>query len=465
MKFLVFGTGEYYNRYKIWFVREDIIALIDNSKEKQGQYIDGIFVIPPEAVFQYEFDAIIILSFYVKTMRRQLIELGVEASRIFHFFDLHGLIHYSERKREIHYYGFRRKGIEYIQKEAGKKVLLLSHDLTLGGPSLALYHVAQILIKKGYQVVYGSMLDGPLRRILTEEGIPVVVDENLMIQTMQETEWVKEYSVIICNTMNFHVFLSERDERIPVAWWLHDALFFYDGVRQKVMDRLSQDNMQIWSVGPIPEKAVKIFRSDLHVKHLLYGVEDQGDKRNEKDRQHSRICFITVGYIEYRKGQDILLEAIMRLEPEIRQKAEFFFVGQNTSLLAKKLENITGTISEITVTGPVDRKEINSLLEQSDMLVCPSREDPMPTVAAEAMMHSLQCLISDSVGTVEYIRDGIDGMVFQSGNVDQLKEMLEKCILGKVNLRQMGRNARQVFEEYFSMEAFEDQFGNLMESI
>ena len=81
------------------------------------------------------------------------------------------------------------------------------------------------------------------------------------------------------------------------------------------------------------------------------------------------------------------------------------------------------------------------------------------------MMHILPCLISDSVGTVEYIRDGIDSIVFQSGNVDQLKEMLEKCILGKVNLRQMGRNARQVFEENFSMEAFEDQFGNLMESI
>ena len=63
MKFLLFGTGEYYNRYKIWFAKEDIIALIDNSKEKQGQYIDNILVIPPEAVCQYEFDAIVILSF------------------------------------------------------------------------------------------------------------------------------------------------------------------------------------------------------------------------------------------------------------------------------------------------------------------------------------------------------------------------------------------------------------------
>ena len=76
MKFLLFGTGEYYNRYKIWFARKEVLALIDNSKEKQGQYIDGILVISPEDVQlyrQYEYDAIIILSFYIKAMKTQLI--------------------------------------------------------------------------------------------------------------------------------------------------------------------------------------------------------------------------------------------------------------------------------------------------------------------------------------------------------------------------------------------------------
>lgn len=465
MKFLIFGTGEYYSRYKKWFAKKEIVALIDNSKEKQGQCIDDIVVIPPEAVPQYEFDAIIILSFYVKTMKSQLIGLGVEERRIFHFFDLHGLIYSPERKKEIHYYGFCHKDLENIREGACRKVLLLGHDLTLGGPALALYHAAQVLVKNGYQVVYGSMLDGPLRRILIEEGIPVVVDENLMIETMNEAEWVKEYSIIICNTMNFHVFLSERDEKIPVVWWLHDALFFYDGVRREVMDKLSEDNMRIWSVGPVPEKAVRTFRPDFHVEQLLYGVADQIDGRDKRNRQHSKVRFITIGYIEYRKGQDILLEAIKKLESDIRQEAEFFFVGQNTSLLAKKLIRTAGTIPEITVIGPVNRKEINILLEQSDILVCPSREDPMPTVAAEAMMHSLPCLISDNAGTVKYIRDGIDGMVFQNENIDQLKEMLESCIQGRVNLKQMSRNARKVFEKYFSMRVFEHQFKSLIEGI
>lgn len=472
MKFLLFGTGEYYNRYKIWFAKEEIIALIDNSKEKQGRYIDDILVIRPEDIFQYEFDVIVILSFYVKAMKRQLMNLGVEESKIYHFFDLHDLFCHSAAKREIHY--FDPNYYDSIRRESdrNRKVLLLSHDLTLGGPALALHHAAQVLVKRGYQAVFGSMLDGPLRRILQEEGIPVIIDENLMIATMEDTRWINEYSLVICNTMNFHVFLSARNKEIPVVWWLHDARFFYDGIRQKVMDKILQDNLQIWSVGPIPESAVKTFRHDFHVEDLLYGVIDHADPiggdadcAEQSVSGNRKMRFITAGYIEHRKGQDILLEAIKCLEPDIRQRAEFFFVGENTSLLAKELIDAAKEIPEIVITGPVGREEIHSLFGHSDVLVCPSREDPMPTVAAEAMMHGVPCVLSDTTGTVKYIRDERDGMIFQSGNAEQLKEILANCIQGRWNLDQMGRNARKVFEKYFSLEAFEVHFMDLVERI
>ncbi len=463
MRFLIFGTGEYYKRYKIWFDKKNIVALIDNSKEKQGHYIDDIFVIPPEDVLRYEFDAIIILSFYVKAMKVQLENLGVAQNKIYHFFALHDLIYHPSLKREIRSYGLNGYGSRGTNKTE-KRILMLSHDLTLGGPAIALYHAAQVLIKRGYKVVYGSMIDGPLREILMKEGIPVIIDENLMIETMKESEWVKEYSFIICNTMNFHVFLSEKGGNIPIAWWLHDALFFYDGVNQEVMDKLAADKMKVWSVGPIPERAVKVFRPDFCVENLLYGVADQGSRRQAR-KQNGKMRFTVIGYIEYRKGQDILLKAIQHLEPAIRRKAEFFFVGQNTSTMAKEIRKAAKNIPEIVVTGPVDRSGIDSILDWSDLLICPSREDPMPTVAAEAMMHGVPCLISDTAGTAEYIRNGIDGIVFQSGNVEQLKEMLKKCIQEKLDLEQMGKNARKVFESYFSMEAFENRFMGLVESV
>ena len=50
-----------------------------------------------------------------------------------------------------------------------------------------------------------------------------------------------------------------------------------------------------------------------------------------------KIRFITIGYIEWRKGQDLLVDAIKRLPSEMIDITEFIFVGQNTSRLAGQL--------------------------------------------------------------------------------------------------------------------------------
>ena len=48
MKFLLFGTGDYYNRYKKWFEQQEVIALLDNALQKQHTYIDEIEVLSPK---------------------------------------------------------------------------------------------------------------------------------------------------------------------------------------------------------------------------------------------------------------------------------------------------------------------------------------------------------------------------------------------------------------------------------
>ena len=72
MKYLLFGTGDYYERYKKWFLSQDVLALMDNSTVKQGLTIDGIEVMSPEEAARLPYDRIVILSFYYLEMRNQL---------------------------------------------------------------------------------------------------------------------------------------------------------------------------------------------------------------------------------------------------------------------------------------------------------------------------------------------------------------------------------------------------------
>lgn len=48
MRFLLFGTGDYYNRFKKWFAQHEVLALLDNSVQKQYTEIDGLSVLPPK---------------------------------------------------------------------------------------------------------------------------------------------------------------------------------------------------------------------------------------------------------------------------------------------------------------------------------------------------------------------------------------------------------------------------------
>lgn len=210
------------------------------------------------------------MSFYIKDMRKQLIGLGVSSKDIYHFYDLRKLIDLEKSRQGIQYYG---------------NIALLSTDLALGGTAIALFHMAEILKKMGYSIVFASMMDGPLREWLENVGVFVIVDPNLQLATMRETAWLADFRLIICNAVNYYIFLSERDLRIPVVWWLHDSSFFYDGVDRGTLRKISMENLTVLSVGPVPEKAIQTIVPELPVGQLLYGVEDkvEGGDNPEKN--------------------------------------------------------------------------------------------------------------------------------------------------------------------------------------
>lgn len=261
MRYIIFGTGEYYKRYKRWFSNLNVVAVLDNDPKKQGCIIDGYKIISPVHIFEFEYDAIVILSFYAKEMKTQLIGFGVPEGKIYHFYDLHELF-------------MKEKSVKTDNVTKDKSILLLSHDLLLGGPALALYHAALALKKNGYEVVFGSMLDGELKAMLEDSFIPVIVDRRLQVNTMRELLWTSKFNLIICNTINYHVFLSDRDCSIPVIWWLHDARRYYDGIKEDRLKGLNTSNMKILSVGPVPAKAFNEFLPDINLDSLLYGVSE-----------------------------------------------------------------------------------------------------------------------------------------------------------------------------------------------
>ena len=446
MKYLLFGTGDCYNRFRCWFEKDEISALIDNSNEKQGNILDGIEIVSPEVGIKKQYDIIIILSFYYESMKKQLLNLGVPDNKIYHFYDLHKFKNVDYNSHPIRTYSLD-------EQKSCKKILLLNQNLSIGGPALTLLDSARILKKNGYQVVYGSMIDGPLKDVLLSEEISAIIDENLLIATMNDINWIQGYDLILCNAINFYYFLSKRDTLIPCIWWLHDSEFFYEGVDKEIIADISDENLKTVAVGKVASNTLTHYAPQLQPEYLLYGTRDYTSDVIIKDCHDDKLIFMTVGFVESRKGQDVLVEAITMLPLDIRTRCRFYIVGKNTSAMAQDLMEKASYISEIIFTGMV--KDVHEYMVNSDVLICPSREDPMPAACTEAMMHGIPCIVSDIAGTAEYITPEENGWVFQSENADDLADKIVWCAKNKEKLVEMGNAARKVYEKHFEMGIFE----------
>lgn len=153
------------------------------------------------------------------------------------------------------------------------------------------------------------------------------------------------------------------------------------------------------------------------------------------------------------------------LDGAVRKECEFLLVGQDTSLLAQELKKSIVNLPEVQMLGTVDRKKIHRILRTTDLLIVPSREDPMPTVAAEAMMHSVPCILSDAAGTAGYLTEGREGWIFEQGNALKLSQKIEWCFHHRAEVEQAGKCARELYEKVFSMEVFQKNLLALVDGI
>lgn len=460
MRILIFGTGDYYNRYKKWLEEKDVLALVDNDKQKIGTMMDGKPIISPFEIKKYEFDYILILSFCYLDMKNQLLEYGVEECKIVHFYTLRRIIDWRKSPKDL---TVRAQTLE-PSSDGKKKILLLSPELNNGGPAIALFHCAKTLKKNHYEVTVVSMIDGELSEKYRRENIPVIIDFNLQLSTMVEEPWMNMYDCIFCNTINFHVFLSERITSIPCIWWLHDSSFFYEGVNKTVISNISTENLFVFSVGDIPKAAIKTFLPELNVEELLYGtIWKQSGKKAAGKRRIVR--FITIGLLEEIKGQDVLFSSVRKIYSKIKDETEFCIVGRDDTLFAKQLKEEYKDIQNVKFTGILNREELHKYIENSDVLICPSRQDSMPTVVAEAMMHSKPCIVSDSVGTAKYISNGVEGLIFETEKIEDLADKIQWCVENREKLCWMGKQAERLFEKKFSMSAFQRNLLGIMEGI
>lgn len=137
------------------------------------------------------------------------------------------------------------------------------------------------------------------------------------------------------------------------------------------------------------------------------------------------------------KGIDFLLEAIRNIDVSL------LIIGKGSEFFDELKENYSEEFSsgKIVYQEVVSDDVLHSAYSCADLFVLPSRQDSFPLVVIEAMAHRLPVIISDKVGITEVIRDGVEGFVVPTGDVNSLRTQISKLVRDERLRERMGESA------------------------
>jgi len=138
-----------------------------------------------------------------------------------------------------------------------------------------------------------------------------------------------------------------------------------------------------------------------------------------------------IGYITPIKKQDLAIQAIKELVPKI-PNIKLLLIGASTSInkYQNKLNYLVKSLSlenNIVFTGR--RTDVMDILKNSKVLIIPSSSEGFSIVALEAMYCSTPIIASNSGGTIEVVRDKVNGRLFQPNNSHDFckKNLIRTC--------------------------------------
>lgn len=172
-------------------------------------------------------------------------------------------------------------------------------------------------------------------------------------------------------------------------------------------------------------------------KNVVYNGIDQNSIIEPSERKNgNNVRILIAGAVFRGKGQHEAVAACEMLLNKGIDNFELLIAGKGSIYFPISQD----TAKHIYILGYVS--EMKRLRKAVDIeLVC-SRCEAFGRVTAEAMLAGIPVVGSNTGGTPELIEDGIDGFLYEKGNINQLAKKIEALITNPKLRQEMGRNAQ-----------------------
>jgi O-antigen biosynthesis protein len=348
----------------------------------------------------------------------------------------------------------------------GPRVLFVSHETTLSGAPIQLVHLAGWLQERGWNIRVATPDHGPISEMLSARGVPTVVEPTLLTDLTHAwlRERSREFDVVVANTIaSWPAIRAARLEGKPSLWYLHETLVAVRLIRA-IPEMASALTMADLLVTPTRQTA-RIYRglTEAPIEVVPYGIPRP---RTISSRPNDKMRFLTLGSFEPRKGQDILAEAIAKLDAGTRARCRFKMAGRVLDeTFYAELRDAASRFPEVELIDALDHSEALRLLNETDVLVLPSRDETMPIAILEAMGLGKAVISADVGGVREWLRDGMNGLLVEKENPKALAQALANCATDRELVERLQAAGARTFERHFTLECFAARFAELLVSL
>ncbi|MHB8808044.1 MAG: glycosyltransferase family 4 protein [Anaerolineaceae bacterium] len=184
-----------------------------------------------------------------------------------------------------------------------------------------------------------------------------------------------------------------------------------------------------------------------------------------KNASEHTFSIFYMGRLEKVKGLDTLLSAFQLL---YRKHKECRLIIAGNGQEGKKLQDLakdSGIANAVSFVGFINKKEKEKYFNEADIFTLPSTYETFGMVILEAMCFKVPVIASRVGGIPEVIHDGETGILFESGNKDDLFQKIEALYLDKPKREKIAQAAYLRLKEEFSTSRMGAEYFELVKKL
>jgi glycosyltransferase involved in cell wall biosynthesis len=318
----------------------------------------------------------------------------------------------------LHLHGFVQvNGLTHIQwaQQKGVKTVLTFH--TPGVTCLQ-----QSLLYKDTEVCDGQILINRCAECrLNNAGIP---DPAAKILSNVEIPGLK-----VNNSKINYVLTSPQWTKLHQQAWL-DMVDSIDALHV-----LAEWTREVALLNSAPEQKVHLIRT--------FGPKPIDQPSSTQKTNEDCLNLVYVGRCDFVKGIHVIIDAIDLLPPEFPVKITFFTLGWDKSKYGKERKNRIQDDPRLMIKESVPNHKLLQELSQYDACLVPSIWlETGPLTVLEAFAAGIPVIGSRRGGIAELVQDGVDGMLFEPGNAQELAQLLENLLKDSSLLIKLKENVK-----------------------